>query len=186
MNPAYLCTRSTYAQTAARTFVAELTETDPVLKAPAGQKFRFFRHELLQKIEGTVEQARATGNRTVDTDAQPFAEFDALPALKRSARLTTAQKAVDELKQYEGRQLQVLWIEDSRGELEPATLDSIDRNITDEYTLEDGVWYEGVIDTVTKSYAKVQFDADGVTKQLNLFNEGQSTFLKEGVAWKWL
>jgi hypothetical protein len=93
---------------------------------------------------------------------------------------------VDELKQYEGRQLQVLWIEDSRGELEPATSDAIDRNITDEYTLEDGVWYEGVIDTVTKSYAKVQFDADGVTKQLNLFNEGQSTYLEEGVAWKWL
>jgi hypothetical protein len=72
-------------------------KTDSVLKPPAGQNFRFFRHELLQKIEGTVEQARATGDRTVDTDAQPFDKYDALPALKRSARLTTAQKAVDEL-----------------------------------------------------------------------------------------
>ena len=51
---------------------------------------------------------------------------------------------------------------------------------------EDGVWYEGVIDAVAKSYAKAQFDADGVTKQLNLFNEGQSTYLEEGVVWKWL
>jgi hypothetical protein len=65
----------------------------------------------------------------------------------------------------------VLWIEDSRGELEPATLEAIDRNITDEYTLEDGVWYEGIIDSVTRSYAKVRFDEDGVTKQLNLFKE---------------
>lgn len=63
-------------------------KTDPVLKPPAGQKFRFFRHELLQKIEGTVEQARATGDRTVDTDAQPFDKYDELPALKRSARLS--------------------------------------------------------------------------------------------------
>eukprot|EP01046_Picozoa_sp_COSAG06_P010617 COSAG06_NODE_583_length_14006_cov_10.629251_4_plen_207_part_00 len=58
-------------------------KTDSVLKAPAGQNFRFFRHELLQKIEGTVEQARATGDRTVDTDAQPFDKYDELPALKR-------------------------------------------------------------------------------------------------------
>ena len=29
--------------------------------------------------------------------------------------------------------------------------------------------------------AKVQFDADGVTKNLNLFKEGQSNYLEEGV-----
>ena len=110
------------------------------------------------RIQGQVETARAIGDRTVDTDAQPFAEYDALPELKRSARLTDAQKQTDQLKQYEGRKLEVLWIEDSRGELEPATLDSIDRNITDEYTLDDGVWYEGIVDSVTKSYAKVRFD----------------------------
>ena len=85
----------------------------------------------------------------------------------------------------------MLWIEDSRGELEPATLDAIERNITDEYTLEDGVWYEGIIDSVTKSYAKVRFDEDGVTKQLNLFKEREgsrrlSNFLEEGKAWKWV
>ena len=72
-----------------------------MLKPPAAQNFRFSRHELLQKIEGTVEQARGTGDRTVDTDAQPFDRYDALPELKRSARLTTAQKARDKLKQYE-------------------------------------------------------------------------------------
>ena len=59
----------------------------------------------------------------------------------------------------------MLWIEDSRDELEPATLDAIDRNITDEYTLEDGVWYEGIIESVTKSYAKVRFDEDGVSRE---------------------
>ena len=164
---------------------------DSILKPPAGQKYRFFRHELLQKIEGTVEQARDTAGRTVDTDAQPFDKYDALPELKRSARQTTAQKAVDELKQYEGQQLEVLWIENSRGELEPATLDAIDRNITDDYALDEGVWYDGIIDSVTKSYAKVQFDADGITKQLNLFKrfEGSkrlNNFLEEGVAWRWI
>ena len=66
---------------------------DPVLKAPAGQSYRFFRHELLQKIEGTIETARAIGDRTVDTDAQPFAGYDALPGLKRSARVTGTRNA---------------------------------------------------------------------------------------------
>ena len=137
------------------------------------------------------ETARATGDRTVDTDAQPFAEYDALPELKQSARLTDKQKQTDALKQFEGRKLEVLWIEDSRGELEPATLDSIDRNITDEYTLQDGVWYEGIIESVTKSYAKVRFDEDNVTKQLNLFKEFEgsrrlSNFLEEDKAWKWV
>ena len=59
-----------------------------------------------------------------------------------AVRVTDAQKLTDALKQFEGRKLEVLWIEDSRGELELATLDAIDRNITDEYTLDDGVWYE--------------------------------------------
>ena len=131
------------------------------------------------------------GIGTLDTDAQPFDSYNALPELKRSARVTDAQKQTDALKQYEGRQLEVLWIENSRGELEPATLEAIDRNITDEYTLEDGVWYEGIIDSVTKSYAKVRFDEDDVTKQLNLFKEFEgskrlSNFLEEGVAWKWV
>jgi hypothetical protein len=165
--------------------------SDPVLKPPAGQQYRFFRHELLQRIQGTVETARATGDRTVDTDAQPFAEYDALPELKQSARLTDKQKQTDALKQFEGRKLEVLWIEDSRGELEPATLEAIDRNITDEYTLDDGVWYEGIVDSVTKSYAKVRFDEDNVTKQLNLFKEFEgskrlSNFLEEGKAWRWV
>ena len=63
--------------------------------------------------------------------------------------MTDKQKQTDALKKFEGRKLEVLWIEDSRGELEPATLDSIDRNITDEYTLDDGVWYEGIVESVT-------------------------------------
>ena len=68
-------------------------------------------------------------------------------------------------------------------------MDAIDRNITDEYTLEDGVWYEGIVDSVTKSYARVRFDEDNVTKQLNLFKEFEgskrlSNFLEEGKAWK--
>ena len=85
------------------------------------------------------------------------------------------------------RLLEVLWIEDSRGELEPATLDAIDRNVTDEYTLEDGVWYEGIIDSVTKSYAKVRFDEDGVTKQLNLFKEFEaSNRWRDGSLVRWL
>ena len=48
-------------------------------------------------------------------------------------------------KKFEGRKLEVLWIEDSRGELKPATLtlDASDRIIIAECTLEDGVWYEG-------------------------------------------
>ena len=37
-----------------------------------------------------------------------------------------------------------------------------------------------------KSYAKVQFDADGVTKQLNLFNKDTNTYMEEGKAWRWL
>ena len=63
--------------------------------------------------------------------------------------MTDEQKQTDALKKFEGRKLEVLWIEDSRGELEPAALDSIDRNITDEYTLDDGVWYEGIVESVT-------------------------------------
>ena len=55
--------------------------TDPVLKPPSGQSYRFFRHELLQKIEGTVETARDFDDRTVDTDAQPF---DSYPKPTRS------------------------------------------------------------------------------------------------------
>ena len=51
------------------------------------------------------------GDRTIDTDAQPFDSYNALPDLKRSARVTDAQKQTDALKQYEGRQLEVLWIE---------------------------------------------------------------------------
>jgi hypothetical protein len=163
---------------------------DPVLKPPVGQKYRFFRHELLQKIEGTVERARGTAGHTVDTDAQPFDKYDALPELRTSARQTTAQKATDALKKHEGRKVEVLWIENSRGELEPATLDAIDRNVNDDYGLDDGVWYEGIVDAVTKSYAKVRFDEDGITKQLNLFKQFEgskhlSNFLEEGVAWKW-
>ena len=53
------------------------------------------------------------------------------------------------------------------------------------------MWYEGIVDSVTKSYAKVRFDEDNVTKQLNLFKEFEgskrlSNFLEEGVAWKWV
>ena len=64
-------------------------------------------------------------------------------------------------------------------------------NITDEYTLDDGVGYEGIVESVTKSYAKVRFDEDNVTKQLNLFKEFEgskrlSNFLEEGKAWKWV
>ena len=75
--------------------------------------------------------------------------------------------------------------------VETATLDAIDRNITDEYTLEDGVWYEGIVDSVTKSYARVRFDEDNVTKQLNLSKEFEgskrlSNFLEEGKAWRWV
>ena len=163
---------------------------DKTLKPPAGQKYRFFRHELLQKIEGTVEQARGTAGHSVDTDAQPFDKYDALPALKRSARQTATQQTTDVLKQNEGRKLEVLWLEDSNGELEPATLDSIDRNITEDYGLGDGVWYDGIVEAVTKSTAKVRFDEDGVTKQLNLFKQFEgskrlSNYLEEGVAWKW-
>ena len=52
--------------------------------------------------------------------------LDAARAIEAAnAVIVKAQKAVDELKQYEGRQLQVLWIENGRGELEPATLDAI-------------------------------------------------------------
>lgn len=115
-----------------------------LLKTPAGQKFRFFRHELLQKTEGTVETARTTGDGTMDADAQPFDKYDALPTPKRSARVTGAQQQTDAIKRYdEGRRIEVMYVEDSRGDLEPATLDAIDHSITDDYTLEQAVPFEG-------------------------------------------
>ena len=48
-----------------------------------------------------------------------------------------------------------------------------------------------LVDSVTKSYAKVRFDEDNVTKQLNLFKEFEgskrlSNFLEEGKAWRWV
>ena len=51
--------------------------------------------------------------------------------------------------------------------------------------------YEGIVESVTKSYAKVRFDEDNVTKQLNLFKEFEgskrlSNFLEEGKAWRWV
>ena len=179
--PEYIVTTGSEAQDA----------NDPILKPPAGQKYRFFRHELLQKIQGTVETARATDDRTVDTDAQPFDKFDALPELKRATRLTNTQKQTDTLKKFEGRKIEVVYIEDSKGDLEPATLDAIDRNITDDYTLEQGVPFEGIIEAVTKSYAKVRFVDDSVVKNMNLFKEFErskrlSNFLEEGKAWRWL
>ena len=56
--------------------------------------------------------------------------------------------------------------------------------------MDDGVWYDGIVDAVTKSSAKVRFDEDSMTKQLNLFKQFEgskrlSNYLEEGVAWKW-
>ena len=113
------------------------------------------------------------------------------PELKRAARLTNTQKQTDALKKFEGRKIEVVYIEDSKGDLEPATLDAIDHNITDDYTLEQGVPFEGIIEVVTKKYAKVRFVDDSVVKNMNLFNEFErskrlSNFLEEGKAWRWL
>ena len=133
---------------------------------------------MLQKIQGTVETAHATDDRTVDTDAQPFDKFDAMPELKRATRLTNTQKQTDALKKFEGRKIEVVYIEDSKDDLEPATLDAIDHNITDDYTLEQGVPFEGIIEVVTKKYAKVRFVDDSVVKNMNLFNEFERSMLR--------
>jgi hypothetical protein len=50
---------------------------------------------------------------------------------------------------------------------------------------------QGIIEAVTKSYAKVRFVDDSVVKNMNLFNEFErskrlSNFLEEGKAWRWL
>jgi hypothetical protein len=161
---------------------------DKTLKPPAGQKYRFFRHELLQKIEGTVEQARGTAGHSIDTDAQPFDKYDALPALKRTAR-ATAGKHTDDLKKHEGRKVQVLYIENDEGNMVPANLGNIDEYVTDENTLDGGDWYDGVVETVTRAGAMIQF-GDGERKQMNLFKQFEgskrlSNYLEEGVAWKW-
>ena len=68
---------------------------------------------------------------------------------------------------------------------------AIDRNITDDYTMQQAVPFEGIVEAVTKGYAKVRFDDDDVVKHLNIFNEFErskrlTTYMEEGKAWRWL
>ena len=58
-----------------------------ILKAPAGQKHRWFQHDHLMLVEGTVRKPAAVASAAPDDDARPFAANPSIAAPRRSSVL---------------------------------------------------------------------------------------------------
>ena len=78
---------------------------------PQGQKHRWFPHDHLLRIEGTVVKAPTAvvnAPHTADEDARPFAKNPSIAAPRRSRR---------EGHELDGQNISVQWVFDDRDEL---------------------------------------------------------------------
>jgi len=151
-----------------------------LLKAPQGQKHRWFPHDHLLRVEGTVVKAPAdvvNAQHTADEDARPFAKNPSLAAPRRSQR---------EGHELEGQNISVQWVFDDKDELVPAT----ELN-TQVYGDDDVVWYDAVVRNVRKNDVEVFYPADDATHRHNLLVSGVTarsplpfeSYMPQGIRW---
>ena len=149
-----------------------------ILKPPAGQKHRWFQHDHLMLVEGTVRKPAAVASPAPDDDARPFAANPSIAAPRRSQR---------QGHELEGETISVQWVFDDDEELVPATEGSVQT-----FGDDDAVWYDAVVNKVMKREVEVFYPADDATRRHNLLVSGitakspapYSNYMARGVRWK--
>ena len=152
-----------------------------LLKPPQGESNRWFPHDHLLRIEGTVVKAPSAvvnADHTPDADAQPFASNPSIATPRRSQR---------EVHELEGKSISVQWIFDDSDELRPATELNVQA-----FGDDDAVWYDAVVRKVRKDDVEVFYPADDAVKRHNLLVSGVTprspepleNYMPQGTRWK--